>query len=143
MADITHYFPIKSPVQKVFDGIAKPEGLDRWWTKSSKGIPGLDQPYDLNFGAGFRWKGMVTQFEPEKRIEWTLTEADRDWIGTKVGFVLSRQNDLTMVDFYHSGWQESSDHYRTSCYCWAMYLRILKRYLEYGEQVPYEDRLEV
>jgi hypothetical protein len=30
-----------------------------------------------------------------------------------------------------------------STYCWAMYLRILKRWLEFGEQVPYEKRLSV
>ena len=32
---------------------------------------------------------------------------------------------------------------RTSCYCWVMYLRILKRYVEHGEMVPYERRLDV
>jgi uncharacterized protein YndB with AHSA1/START domain len=29
-----------------------------------------------------------------------------------------------------------------SCYCWAMYLRVLRRYLEHGERVPYEGRLD-
>jgi len=29
-----------------------------------------------------------------------------------------------------------------SCYCWAMYLRIMRRYLEHGESVPYERRLD-
>ncbi len=27
--------------------------------------------------------------------------------------------------------------------CRAMYLRILERYVEYGEKCPYEDRLNV
>ena len=35
------------------------------------------------------------------------------------------------------------EHYRISNCCWAMYLRILRRYLEYGETVSYEDRLDV
>ncbi len=35
------------------------------------------------------------------------------------------------------------EHYRISCYCWAMYLRILKRYLEHGETVQYARRLDV
>ncbi|MCH8956850.1 SRPBCC domain-containing protein, partial [candidate division KSB1 bacterium] len=38
---------------------------------------------------------------------------------------------------------EANEHYRVSCYCWAMYLRLLKRYVEHGETVPYEDRLDV
>jgi hypothetical protein len=36
-----------------------------------------------------------------------------------------------------------SAHYRTSSFCWAMYLRLLKRYVEHGEVVPYEKRLDV
>jgi hypothetical protein len=34
------------------------------------------------------------------------------------------------------GWPEANGHYRTSCHCWALYLRILRRYLEFGETVP-------
>jgi len=30
----------------------------------------------------------------------------------------------------------------TSCYCWAMYLRLLARHVERGEVVPYEARLD-
>jgi len=44
---------------------------------------------------------------------------------------------------FHTGWPEDNKHWRISCYCWAMYLRLLRRYLEYGEIVPYERRLEV
>jgi hypothetical protein len=28
-------------------------------------------------------------------------------------------------------------------YCWAIYLRVLRRWLEHGERVPYEQRLDV
>lgn len=31
---------------------------------------------------------------------------------------------------------------RISCNCWALYLRILRRWLEHGEAVPYDKRLE-
>ena len=47
------------------------------------------------------------------------------------------------VRLYHLGWAQLNDHYRTSRYCWPMYLRILRRSLEYGESVPYEQRLDV
>jgi len=50
---------------------------------------------------------------------------------------------VTQVHFHHTGWPDADDHYRVSCYCWAMYLRLLKRYLEHDEVVPYEDRLDV
>jgi hypothetical protein len=46
------------------------------------------------------------------------------------------------VYFYHLCWPEANEHWRVSNYCWAMYLRILKRYLESGESVAYEKRLD-
>ena len=36
----------------------------------------------------------------------------------------------------------ANEHWRISCYCWAMYLRLIRRYLEYGETIPYESRLD-
>lgn len=48
----------------------------------------------------------------------------------------------TRVRFYRTGWPTQNEHWRISCYCWAMYLRLLRRYLENGETVPYEQRLE-
>jgi hypothetical protein len=72
-----------------------------------------------------------------------MTKADADWHGTKVGFFVNEKAAKTEVGFYHTGWHENNEHYRIPSYCWAMYLRILKRYIEYGEQVPYEKRLSV
>jgi len=56
---------------------------------------------------------------------------------------LNDKENLTEVSFYHVGWKENNEHYKISCYCWAMYLRILKRYIEFGEEVAYEKRLSV
>ena len=41
------------------------------------------------------------------------------------------------------GWPTPHEHCRISSFCWAMYLRILKRHLEFGENVPYVQRLDV
>ena len=71
-----------------------------------------------------------------------MTEADDDWRGTRIDFRLEDKGDRTHLRFHHLGWREPNDHYRTSCYCWAMYLRILKRHLEHGEVVAYESRLD-
>jgi len=72
----------------------------------------------------------------------TTKGLDTWWSKTSEGKpVIDDKNNVTEVHFYHKGWPQNNEHYRISCYCWAMYLRILKRYLEYGEQVPYENRL--
>jgi hypothetical protein len=70
-------------------------------------------------------------------------QADPDWIGTRVGFLLEDQRSLTQVQFYHTGWPTANQHWRTSCYCWPIYLRLLRRHLGHAESVPYEQRLDV
>jgi hypothetical protein len=72
-----------------------------------------------------------------------MTAAAADWIGTRVGIRLEEQPGGTQVHFSHCGWPAAGEHFRTSSYCWAMYLRILQRALEHGEAVPYDLRLSV
>ncbi len=143
MANIFHHFPINVPIEKVFNGISAPQGLDKWWTKSSLGKPERGEIYELFFGPEYNWSALVTTCVPNKEFELTITKSDKDWMNTKVGFTLLDKNGTTEIHFRHTGWKEDNEHYRISCYCWAMYLRILKRYLEFGEEVPYENRLDV
>ena len=55
---------------------------------------------------------------------------------------LEGHGDQTQVRFRHVGWPAPNEHWRISNFCWAMYLRVLRRSLEYGEAVPYEGRLD-
>jgi len=80
---------------------------------------------------------------PGKAAGDTFLPADTDWIGSLIGFNLVSEEEKTSVNFHHTGWPKVNEHYRISSYCWAMYLRLLKRYVEYGEVVAYEQRLEV
>ena len=86
--------------------------------------------------------GKVIGYVPDAALEWELTVADEDWKGTRVGFLLSDSELGTQVEFYHRGWAESNDHYRISTFCWAMYLRLLRKYVETGKIVPYAERLD-
>ncbi len=142
MADIAQYFPIKASARKVFLAVSAPSGLDAWWTKRCSGKPEEGAGYELFFGPGYDWYAQVSRCVPDREFELKLLEAQEDWQGTRVGFVLEEKNGLTQVAFHHLGWPEANQHYRVSCYCWAMYLRLLKRYVELGEIVPYEQRLD-
>jgi len=143
MPDILHDFPIAAPIERVFDAVATPGGLACWWAAGATGTPALGEIYDLDFGPGYQWRARVTELDRPARIEWSLTQADADWTGTRVALRLAPRGDLTQVEFRHLGWPEANAHFRTSSYCWAMYLRLLKRYLEVGEVVPYPRRLDV
>lgn len=143
VAAIVHDFPIKTTRDAVFQAVSSPAGLDRWWTKRSAGEPSDGASYELSFGPQYDWRGRVVRCTPSSEFELEIVKADRDWLGTRVAFRLENRNGATWVHFSHSGWPSRNEHYRVSCYCWAMYLRILRRYLEHGESVPYESRLDV
>jgi uncharacterized protein YndB with AHSA1/START domain len=142
MPDILQDFPIKASPGSVFEVVSTPEGLNRWWTETCSGTPEAGASYELGFGSGYQWSAAVTQYSPRERFELTLTRADTDWTGTRVGFELSPASGGTQVRFRHTGWPTPNDHYRISCHCWALYLRLLRRYLEYGEVIPYAVRLD-
>jgi uncharacterized protein YndB with AHSA1/START domain len=143
MADIVHDFPIMAPIEKVFAAISTPAGFDAWWTSTSSGHAEMGAEYQLGFGPGYDWVAVVTRCTENSEFELKLTKADKDWFGSRVGFSLASKPGLTQVRFHHTGWPDVNEHYRISCYCWAMYLRIMKRNVEVGEVVAFEDRLNV
>src|SRR5262249_37818125 len=132
MPDIYHDFPINAPADRVYQAISTPQGLDRWWTKRAAGQAILGADYQLWFGPEYDWRARVTKLVPPSEFELEFTSADPDWMGTRVGFRLADgKAGSTQVRFYHTGWPASNEHWRISCYCWAMYLRLLRRNLEY------------
>lgn len=143
MADILHDLPIKASTKRVFELVSTPAGLDVWWADRSAGKPGANALYDLGFGPEYQWQARVTTYSPDSAFELEFVKADDDWTGTRVGFQLEPRGDRTWLRFSHTGWPSANEHYRISCNCWAAYLRILRRFLEHGETVPYADRLDV
>jgi len=142
MPDIFHDFPITAPVARVFEAVSTPRGLDCWWTLRSAGEPVEGAELELYFGPHHDWRARVTRCVAPVEFELEIVRADQDWTGTRVGFRLEDQSGRTWVRFHHTGWPEANEHWRISCYCWAMYLRILRRCLEHGERVPYGERLD-
>lgn len=143
MPDIFHNFPINGSPKKVFDAITTPEGLNSWWSDTCEATPGESSVYNFGFGPGYEWSAITLSYEPGHEFELKFTNADADWNDTRVGFRLHEQAGVTEVRFHHLGWPATNDHYQISCFCWAMYLRLLKRFVEVGEVVPYKIRLDV
>jgi uncharacterized protein YndB with AHSA1/START domain len=143
MPEIIHEFSVKVQPERVFQLFATPNGLEKWWTKSSTGDAREGGNFRLYFGPEFDWQARVTRYVPPSSFELQVTHAHPDWVGTLVGCELTPEGkNATRVRFYHTGWPEDNEHWRVSCFCWAMYLRILRRNLEYGETVEYEKRLD-
>ena len=124
MPDIVHDLPINAVASRVFRAVSMPAELDHWWTARSAGKPRLGAEYELWFGPEYDWRATVTRCEPDVAFELTLSHADKEWVGTQVGFHGNAKGGATQVCFHHLGWPAASEHNRVSCYCWAMYLRV-------------------
>jgi uncharacterized protein YndB with AHSA1/START domain len=142
MPDILHDFPVNAPPARVFEILCAPAGLDAWWTRHAEGTPGAGQRYRLFFGPRYDWAAVMRRYEPPSVVEWEMTTSDDDWRGTRIGFRLRPEGHGTAVEFSHAGWPSANAHFRTSSFCWEMYLRLFRRYVETGHVVQYERRLE-
>jgi uncharacterized protein YndB with AHSA1/START domain len=142
MPDIAFDFPVHAPAAEVFARFATPAGLASWWTLRTQGTPSLGETWHLDFGPGFDWRARVTACQPPSLFELTLTHSMDDWLGSRVRVELEEADGTTSVRFRHAGWPAESDHFRTSSFCWAMYLRHMRRHAETGIVVPYHERLD-
>jgi uncharacterized protein YndB with AHSA1/START domain len=143
MPDILHQLTIRGTIADVYRAVSTPGCIDAWWTNRCTGEPIQGSEYGLFFGPGYDWRAIVSKCAPYEQFQLTITSADEDWTGLRVGFELAEVDDTVRLRFYNTGWAEENDHFRISNTCWAMYLRLLRRYVEYGEVVPYEERLLV
>lgn len=137
---ILHDLKVKTIVENVFRMVSVPEFLNEWWTRDSQGKPEQGAEYIFEFSEEYKWKGKITKLNPPFEIEYEITEADQDWMGTSVGFILKETQNGTKISFYHKNWKTVNEHFRQTSFCWAMYLRILKKFVEEGVRIPYSER---
>jgi len=144
MFSIHHDITIKSSAQRIFEAITKPEDLDSWWTKESSGIPKMGSEYRFYFTKGYDWYAKVLLCTPNKQIMFKMIDADADWIDTLLTFTINKKDEkLCVLRFDHTEWRGINDHFRRTSWCWAMYLRGLKKYLEESIVNPYGTRTSV
>lgn len=140
MYEILHDLHINAKPSEVYSMISKPRGLNKWWTLEAEGVPEEGSRYRFFFSDEYDWAGIVTKAEIEDYIEWRMVDCDEDWNDTLVGIELTPSDQGTQVLFYHKNWKKANHHFRRTSYCWATYLRLLKRYIEHDEFVPYHHR---
>lgn len=143
MFTIKHQLMIKSSPEKVFAIIAEGKGLNLWWTLASSGQFKLNEEITLDFGPGYIWKAKIIAFTKNQFIEYQIIESTEDWKNTIVSLELIATKTDTILRFHHKNWKDDREHFQSSSYCWAVYLRLIKKYLEKGITVNYENRLDV
>lgn len=150
MATIYHQVWIDAPASKVYEALASVKGLGHWWaphtaTQTDEGLifahsPGADTG-DVQM--------KVLDRVPDQRVEWQIISRHPKqspasaWTGTTQTFEISRQTSpghwigladdgkmLTVLDFRHSGWDETSEFFGFCNFAWGETLLMLKQWCE-------------
>ena len=74
---------------------------------------------------------------------WQVVDGPRDWIGTKVSFELTQDDDFTIIPFKHQGWKEPIEFMHHCSTKWALFLMSIKSLVETEKGAPYPNDVHI
>lgn len=148
MADIVQRVGIRAPVAQVYAALSTIDGLAGWWTKATTGSPkvGGTIAFRFNTAAGEEIGGFdmdVLELAPDQKVRWRVRTGPAEWVGTDIEFLLSRQDDYTIVLFGHRKWREEAEFMAHCSTKWATFLLSLRDLVETGKGKPAPDDLKI
>lgn len=140
MYTILHDVTIKAPAAKIFEAITQPVALENWWPLRCSIDSQTPPTYNFYFTEEYDWYGTVAKSVTNQCFYIRMTQSDDDWAPTTFGFDLEELDRAVRVKFHHKGWQSTNHHFRRTSFCWAILLSGLKRYVEEGHIIPFDQR---
>jgi uncharacterized protein YndB with AHSA1/START domain len=150
MATLYHQVWIDAPVAKVYEALSTASGLGNWWAPhtSTQTEQGLVLAHNPGAEHGVV-KMKVLDTTLDRRVEWEIISTHPKqspasaWTGTRILVELSERespgrwrgmsNDgrrLTVLEFRHSGWDESSEFLGFCNFAWGETLLMLQKWCE-------------
>ena len=148
MVDIVHRVGIKAPVSKVYAALATVDGLAGWWTIATTGRshPGGVIAFRFQTETGEEIGGFemdVLELVPDQKVRWRVKAGPDEWVGTDIEFLLSRQDDYTIVRFGHRAWRDEVEFMAHCSTKWATFLLSLRDMVETGTGRPAPHDLRI
>jgi uncharacterized protein YndB with AHSA1/START domain len=144
MPNILHRVGIPGPADAVYQAIATPEGLSRWWVTGTTGTSKVGGVIKFRQeGGGFDMR--IDELTPNRLVRWTCVGGPPEWVGTGITFKLSSTDTETVVLFTHANWKEEVEFMHHCSTKWATFLLSLKSLLERdeGRPLPYAVKIHV
>jgi len=146
--DIIHRVGIKAPAAKVYAALSTIDGLAGWWTRATTGSSKVGETINFRFHtpAGDEIGGFdmdVLELVPEQKVRWRVESGPAEWVGTDIEFVLSRQDEHTIVMFGHRQWREEVEFTSHCSTKWATFLLSLRDLVETGKGQPAPEDLKI
>lgn len=150
MVTLYHQVWIDAPAAKVYEALASAENLGNWWaphtsTETDDGLLLTHSPGPAHGDVQMK----VLDSTPNKRVEWEIisTHPQRSpasaWTGTHIIFEIDEKKspghwlgmnnegqNITVLNFYHAGWDEDSVFLGFCNYAWGVTLDRLKKLCE-------------
>jgi hypothetical protein len=132
---------VEASAGKAFNDI---NHVSEWWMKNTTGDPqNLDGHFTVHFGGPFV-DFKITDFIPDKRVEWLVTDCDlpwlkdtKEWNDTKVVFEISEKNNATQINFTHVGLVPEIECYDSCVKGWTQYVTgSLQKLINEGKGLP-------
>lgn len=148
MMDIVHRVGIKAPVSKVYAALSTIDGLAGWWTTATTGRSEVDGVIGFRFftETGDEIGGFdmdVLELVPDRKVRWRVKAGPAEWVGTDIEFILSRQDEHTIVMFGHRRWREEVEFTAHCSTKWATFLLSLRDLVETGRGWPAPHDLRI
>jgi uncharacterized protein YndB with AHSA1/START domain len=143
MPDILHRVAIKSSPNDTYRALTTREGLAGWWTTDTQGNCNVGGVIQFRFGTRGRIDMKVLELDPAKRVLWEVVDGPQEWIGTKVSFELTQDDDFTIILFKHQGWKEPIEFMHHCSTKWALFLMSIKSLVETGKGAPYPNDIHI
>ena len=143
MPDILHRVAIKSSPNDTYRALTTREGLAGWWTTDTQGNCDVGGVIQFRFGDRGFIDMKVLELDPAKRVLWQVVDGPPDWIGTKVSFELTQDDDFTIILFKHQGWKEPVEFMHHCSTKWALFLISMKSLVETGKGAPYPNDIHI
>ena len=137
--DFTKTLSVDKTPEEAFNAIKNVRG---WWSGLySEEIEGsadkLNDEFTFLAGGGAHYtKQKLIEVIPDKKIVWLVTDSNltfikdkSEWIGTKISFEISKQDEKTKIVFTHLGLVPNIECYDGCSRAWTNYLEKLEKKL--------------
>jgi uncharacterized protein YndB with AHSA1/START domain len=127
---------VQAPPDVVWRALTDAEELTRWFPVDARVQPGKGGSIWISFGGGVEGTAPITEWEPNRRFEWTET---RGAVKLAVDFQLEAKSGGTVVRLVNSGFgagPDWDDEFHMTDGGWSYFMQHLRWYLERHRGTP-------
>ncbi len=126
--DFTTTILVDQTQKEVFDAINNVRG---WWSEEIEGTTDkLNDEWNYHFGDNHRSKMKIIEMIPGKKVVWLVEENyfknakdQSEWVGNKITFEISKQDDKTQLVFTQIGLTPTYDCYKSCEWAWTGFVQ--------------------